>query len=105
MHANGGPVYGPFKVDIKVTSKEAYLANANWVYQRAVDTGIISGDNVGKATQFHLQGTADVLSALGWNAGKRVPTGSRDSRAWWSVRRPEEAIQRERMGEVVGSRR
>ena len=58
------------------------LDNAMWVHQRAVDSGILSGDNSGRVTAVHHQGIADVLAGLGWNAGRKKPTLSTE--AWWT---------------------
>ena len=73
-----------YKLDIKVTTKAALLANANWMYSRAVDKGVFKGGNAEKVTIVHLQGTADVLASLGWNAGRRDPTRSLSTTAWWT---------------------
>lgn len=75
----------PFQVDFMVVSKKGMLAVANWMYQKAVDRGVFTGDNNNTPESFHHQGVADVLCALGWNAGGRMPSKAEDETAWWGA--------------------
>ncbi|EIW65415.1 hypothetical protein TREMEDRAFT_66609 [Tremella mesenterica DSM 1558] len=75
---------GMYKVDIKVTTRRGLVANANWMYQRAVDMGIFRGNAPSTPTNVHLRGITDLLASFGWNAGRRKPTKSNDPFAWWT---------------------
>jgi hypothetical protein len=71
------------KLGIFVTHKKPVLDNANWMMQRAQSLDIIRGDNGATPTDVQMQVAIDVLSSLGWNAGKGRPTKSSSSSAWW----------------------
>jgi hypothetical protein len=79
------PPHGGQRLDTRVISKATFLANANWVYQRAVDTGVFLGANTAKPSLVQMQGITDVLCGLGWNSGKRKPTKSLSTSAWWTA--------------------
>lgn len=72
-----------YKLDMKVVTKETLIDNARWVYDRAVNLGMITGDNSAAPARSHRQVSADVLCALGWNAGRSRVTKSLSSSAWW----------------------
>ncbi|OCF40845.1 hypothetical protein I317_05295 [Kwoniella heveanensis CBS 569] len=72
-----------YKVEVKLVHKKALLANANWVYERAMQEGILTGNNVRKPGFVQKQGILDLLCSFGWNAGKKKMTSSLDPSAWW----------------------
>lgn len=72
-----------FKVDLKVTTKEAILANARWVYQRAHQLELFQGDSNTRPTALQRRVVADILCSLGWNAAKSHLTKSLSTAAWW----------------------
>jgi hypothetical protein len=71
-------------VDILITTKEAVLANSNWLYQRAVDTKVFEGTSSSLASDGQRQAIADVLNSFGWNAGRKPKvTPCLQPNAWW----------------------
>lgn len=72
------------KLDMKTFSKDALLQNAAWVHKMAERSGLLTGDNNLPATPVHQQVVADLLSSLGWNAGRKDPTPSLSTTAWWN---------------------
>lgn len=72
-----------FKVDMKSTSKDALIDNANWVYQRAHSLGLLTRGNVSTPTPLAHQIVADLLASFGWNAGRHKTTKAADRQAWW----------------------
>jgi hypothetical protein len=66
-----------------LVSREGLLANANWVYQQAVQADVFRGRGGDTPTKPQIQALTDILNALGWNSGLRSPTKSLDPDAWW----------------------
>lgn len=71
------------KLGIFVTHKKPVLDNANWMIQRAETLNVIRGDDHRTPNDVQMQVAIDILSSLGWNAGKGQPTKSSSMSAWW----------------------
>jgi hypothetical protein len=71
------------KIDVLLTNKESLLLNANWIIQRGYRLKHLTGRDIYKPTKIQCQVVTDILSSLGWNAGKSKPTPSLDNKAWW----------------------
>lgn len=80
-----GP-HSSFQLTARLVSRADYLANANWVYQQAIEMDLLAGDSNRKPTSGQVQVVTDVLNALGWNSGLRKPTTSLQADAWWNTR-------------------
>ena len=79
-----GPHYR-HTLNAKLVKREAFLQNANWVYQQAEINQVFRGRDHDHPSKQQLQALTDVLNALGWNAGFRKPTKSLSPTAWWSA--------------------
>lgn len=78
---------GPHHKDLiasRLVSRKDFLDNANWVYHRAAELEIFSGDNNRKPTLYQIKALTDVLNAVGWNGGLRSPSKSLNPAAWWN---------------------
>ena len=67
----------------QLVTREGLLANANWVYNQAVQSKVFVGAAANTPSKEQVQAIVDILNALGWNAGIRRPTKSLDPNAWW----------------------
>lgn len=67
----------------KFTTQGTLLANANWMYKKAMATGNFNGRDVNAPSSDAVQVMIDLLAALGWNSGKRDPTNANSLDAWW----------------------
>lgn len=67
----------------QLVTREGLLANANWVYNQAVQSKVFVGAAADTPSKEQVQAIVDILNALGWNAGIRRPTKSLDPNAWW----------------------
>jgi hypothetical protein len=72
-------------ISAKLVEREAFLENANWVYQQAVLGKVFQGQAGDGPTKQQLQALTDILNALGWNGGLRSPTKSLAPSAWWNM--------------------
>jgi hypothetical protein len=79
-----GP-FAPMLLSARLISKRNLLDNANWVFQKAADIGILDGGSNNRPTQVQIQVLTDILNAVGWNGGIRRPTKSLHPRAWWNT--------------------
>ena len=75
--------YSTYKLKATVVTKDGLLANADWVHHRAPAATIFQANNNARPTVGQIQAMTDEFAALGWNAGKRRPTKSLASHAWW----------------------
>lgn len=73
-----------FKLDVKVATKAAALANAHWIMDRAVHCGVFSGADSDKPQHIHTQGMFDTLAGIGYNGASAQPTASLATDAWWN---------------------
>jgi hypothetical protein len=69
----------------KLVHREAFLENANWVYEQAVFAEVFQGQAGDRPTKRQLQALTDILNALGWNCRLRSPTKSLAPDAWWNL--------------------
>jgi len=69
----------------QLVTREGLLANANWVYNQAVQSNVFVGAAANRPSKEQIQAIVDKLNALGWNAGIRRPTESLDPSAWWNL--------------------
>ncbi|GFZ50325.1 hypothetical protein JCM24511_08082 [Saitozyma sp. JCM 24511] len=72
-------------ISAKLVEREAFLENANWVYQQAVVGNVFRGQAGDKPSKQQVQTLTDILNALGWNGGIRSPTKSLAAHAWWNL--------------------
>ncbi|GFZ44301.1 hypothetical protein JCM24511_02023 [Saitozyma sp. JCM 24511] len=56
----------------KLAHREAFLDNANWVYEQAVLGKVFQCQAGDRPTKPQLQALTDILNALGWNGGLRT---------------------------------
>ncbi|RSH83632.1 hypothetical protein EHS25_005536 [Saitozyma podzolica] len=70
-------------ISAKLVEREAFLENANWVYQQAVVGNIFRGQAGDKPSKQQVQ--ALTLNGLGWNGGISSPTRSLAAHAWWNL--------------------
>ena len=89
------PALRPYKMAVKLVTKQALLTNTNWLHMRAVETGIYQGDHNRKPSSLQIKGWLDVLASFGWNAGTRKITKSLDPHAWWQTPTQDPARQDE----------
>jgi hypothetical protein len=68
----------------RLLPREAFLENAFWIQQQAVDLNLFQGDSGAKPSRQQLRALTDILNAVGWNNGLRSPTKSLESKAWWN---------------------
>ena len=69
----------------QLVTREGLLANANWVYNQAIQSKVFVGAAANRPPKEQVQAIVDILNALGWNAGIRRPTKSLDPNAWWHL--------------------
>ena len=60
-----------YKLKATAVTKAGLLANANWMYQRAMMARTIVGHDQARPTQSQVQAMSDLLASFGLNAGKR----------------------------------
>jgi hypothetical protein len=82
-----GP-HAPKPISAKVVSRQAFLDNANWVFQPAESAKVFRGQGATKPSKLHIQALADILNALGWNGDLRSPTKPWRPNAWWNMVAP-----------------
>jgi hypothetical protein len=84
LNQGEGP-FSPIPLSARLVTRENLLANANWIYQKAINDNLFTGANGSKPTSVQVKVLADVYNALGWNPGSRTSTKSLDPTAWWMV--------------------
>lgn len=72
-----------WKLDVKIATKAGLVANANWLYRKAVEHRFFAGNNNARPSPIQERVWIDVLASLGWSLGNRHPTRSRIPNAWW----------------------
>lgn len=77
------PGYNRFQLHVKITTQDTMINNAQWMYNKAKQAGVYSGQNAARPSELALQGMIDVLAALGWNNGSKDTTPSMAVGAWW----------------------
>nr|XP_018998912.1 uncharacterized protein I203_08552 [Kwoniella mangroviensis CBS 8507]OCF62373.1 hypothetical protein I203_08552 [Kwoniella mangroviensis CBS 8507] len=70
-------------LDAKLVTREAFLSNANWVYEQAQIRRVFQGAAADVPTPHQRQILVDILNALGWNSDHGSPTKSLSTDAWW----------------------
>jgi hypothetical protein len=80
--------HAPKPISAKVVSRQAFLDNANWVFQQAESAKVFHGQGANKPSKQHIQALTDILNALGWNGDLRTPTKSLRPDAWWNMVAP-----------------
>jgi hypothetical protein len=80
--------HAPKPISAKVVSRQAFLDNANWVFQQAESAKVFRGQGATKPSKLHIQALTDILNALGWNGDLRTPTKSWRPNAWWNMVAP-----------------
>lgn len=77
-----GP-HADLQLTANLVTRKGLLANANWVYQQAVQADLFHGRGSDTPTKAQIQALTDILNGLGWNSGLRKPTKALDPDAWW----------------------
>jgi hypothetical protein len=80
---HGAGPHSRLPISAKLVEREAFLENANWVYQQAVVGNIFRGQAGDKPSKQQVQ--ALTLNGLGWNGGISSPTRSLAAHAWWNL--------------------
>ena len=73
----------PTRLNGMLVTHEAFLENANWVFQQANRAQLFKGRSTDKPTATQVQALIDIYNAFGWNSGLRPPTRSTNPDAWW----------------------
>lgn len=79
------PQFKPFKLDIKVITKEQYIQNVKAMRAAADSLPIWRGGSGKIVSEPKKKLLFDLAVALGWNAGHRRATSSNAVYAWWNI--------------------